>query len=252
MQHSSPNRLHRLGLRWVFQLNTDATLGFCRNAMDMIGFGVNSVGYHNHPLYWSIIPHQTEGELTYTSTYSELEEAFNLSFSIRTCDSADCASCAKLKELRAHERVVMYLAGDACKAGKIPVDTAQYDNILGYGNFTRSVLNTDPNVCKCHPLGIYSFHSYAPVIQPKTFLQESRLPTICTFTIFRHVRRKTPSRDFYCGSLAGRPDVLDVSGRNMRERPEHADAVKHNTGNCLIFGEKCGTFGEKSGMTSVT
>jgi hypothetical protein len=47
-QHSSPNR-HRMGF----------------------GFGVNSVGSHNHPLCWSIIPHQTEGELTYTSTFLE-------------------------------------------------------------------------------------------------------------------------------------------------------------------------------------
>jgi hypothetical protein len=46
---------------------------------------------------------------------------------------------------------------DAYKAGKIPVDT---DNILGVGNFTRTVIEMDPNVCrKCHPwaLGAYSF-----------------------------------------------------------------------------------------------
>jgi hypothetical protein len=90
----------------------------------MIGFGVNSVDSHNHPLSWSIILHPTEGELTYTGTFTELEEAFILSCSIRTCDSADCASCAKLKELRAQERVIKYLASYACKAGKIPVDSS--------------------------------------------------------------------------------------------------------------------------------
>ena len=45
---------------WVFQLNGDATFSFCRVAVDMIGLGVNSVGNHNHPLCWSIIPHNTE------------------------------------------------------------------------------------------------------------------------------------------------------------------------------------------------
>ncbi len=109
-----------------------------RSPVDMIGFGVNSVGSHNHPLCWSIIPHQTEGELTYTGTYAELEEAFILSCSIRTCDRKDCTSCATLKR--------------GVEAGKISVDSAQCDNILGFGNFTRAVFNMDSNVCKCHPL----------------------------------------------------------------------------------------------------
>jgi hypothetical protein len=101
---------------------------------------------------WSIIPHQTEGELTYTGTYTELEEAFILSCGIRTCNNTNCTSCAQLKELRAQERVIKYLDSDAFKAGKIRVDTAQCDNILGFGNFTRAVFDMDPNVCKCHPL----------------------------------------------------------------------------------------------------
>ena len=133
----------------------------------MIGFGVNSVGSHNHPLCWSIIPHQTEGELTYTGTYAELEEALILSYSIRTCDREDCTSCATLKQLRAQERVIKYLGSDTFKAGKIPVDSAesaQCDNILGFGNFTRAVFDMDPNVCKCHPLDAYSFRTQAAVV----------------------------------------------------------------------------------------
>jgi hypothetical protein len=165
------NLLRQIATEWVFQFNADATFGFCRNAVDMIGVSVNSVGSHNHPLCWSIIPHQTDGELNYTGTYTELEEAFILSCGIRTCDSADCTSCAQLKELRvqlaAQERVIIglikYLASDAFKAVKIPVDTAQCDNILGLGIFTRAVVNMDPNVCKCHPraLGAYSYHTHA-------------------------------------------------------------------------------------------
>jgi hypothetical protein len=48
---------------WVFQLNGDATFSFCRVAVDMIGLGGNSVGNQNHPLCWSIIPHNTEAHL---------------------------------------------------------------------------------------------------------------------------------------------------------------------------------------------
>jgi hypothetical protein len=86
------NILRQITTGWIFQLNADATFGFFRIAVDMIGFGVNSVGSHNHPLCWSIIPHQTEDELTYTGTYAELEEAFILSCSIRTCDREGCTS----------------------------------------------------------------------------------------------------------------------------------------------------------------
>ena len=48
------NTLRAIGTGWVFQLNSDATFNFCRTAVDMIGFGVNSLGNHNHPLCWSI------------------------------------------------------------------------------------------------------------------------------------------------------------------------------------------------------
>ncbi len=70
-------------------LNGDATLSFCRVAVDMIALGVNSVGNHNHPLCWSIIPHNTEGELTYTGTFLGLQEAAMLLNDIRTCPDPD-------------------------------------------------------------------------------------------------------------------------------------------------------------------
>jgi hypothetical protein len=112
------NILRQIATGWIFQLNADSTFVFCRNAVDMIGFGVNSVGSHNHQLCWSIIPHQTEGELTYTGTYTESEEAFILSCGIRTYDTEDCTSCATLKQLRSQERVIKYLDSDAFKAGR--------------------------------------------------------------------------------------------------------------------------------------
>jgi hypothetical protein len=43
------NILRQFASGWVFQLKDDATYSFCRNAVAMIGFGVNSVGNHNHP-----------------------------------------------------------------------------------------------------------------------------------------------------------------------------------------------------------
>jgi hypothetical protein len=90
-----------------------------------------------------------------------LEEAFILSCGNRTCDREGCTSCETLKQLRAQERAIKYLDSDTFKPGKIPVDTAQCDNILGFGNFTRAVFDMDPNVCKCHPLGAYSFYTHA-------------------------------------------------------------------------------------------
>ncbi len=66
------NILRHIATGWVFQLNAIATFGFCSNTVDMIGFDVNSVGNHHHPLCWSIILHQTEGEVTYTGTFLEL------------------------------------------------------------------------------------------------------------------------------------------------------------------------------------
>ncbi len=71
----------------------DATFSFCRVALDMIGLGVNLVGNHNHPLCWSIIPHNVEGGLTYTGRVLELQEAAMLVNDIHTYPDADFAFC---------------------------------------------------------------------------------------------------------------------------------------------------------------
>jgi hypothetical protein len=41
------------------------------------------------------------------------------------------------------------------------------------------------------------------------------------------------------------------SGRLEALRKRLGHAVQDNPGDCFIFGEKCGLFGEKSSMTSV-
>ena len=53
------NVLRGIATGWVFQFNGDATFSFCKSAVNMIGLRVNSLGKHNHPLCWSIIPHST-------------------------------------------------------------------------------------------------------------------------------------------------------------------------------------------------
>ena len=78
------NILRGIATGWIFQLNGDATFSFCKpeSSVDMIGLGVNSLGKHNNPLCWSIIPHQSESELTYTGIFLELQEEAMLLFDI--------------------------------------------------------------------------------------------------------------------------------------------------------------------------
>jgi hypothetical protein len=149
---------------WVFQLNADATFNFCRRKVDMIGFGVNSIGGHNHPLCWSLIAAHAEGELTYTQTYNELQSAALLLDDIKPCSMHGCEFCLALNSVLNHPRSEAEITSptSAFSKGMLPVDSAQCDNILGFGNFTREVFDMDPNMCKCHLLGALISHS-APV-----------------------------------------------------------------------------------------
>jgi hypothetical protein len=53
-----------------------------------------------------------------------------------------------------HPRSEAYIQSTAFQNDMLPVDTAQCDNIFGFGcnfgNFTREVFDMDPNMCKCH------------------------------------------------------------------------------------------------------
>ena len=143
---------------WTFQLNADGTFNFCRHNVDMIGFGVNSIGGHNHPLCWSLIPSAGEGKLTYTKTYLELQTAALLLDTIVPCKVHCCLLCTKLTCIFDHPRTVDYLenADSAFKEDRLPVDTAQCENLLWFGNFTREVFDMDSNTCKNHALGTIS------------------------------------------------------------------------------------------------
>jgi hypothetical protein len=72
--HFLLNVFRSINSGWTFQLNADGTFNFCRHNVDMIGFRVNSIGGHNHPLCWSLIPSDSEGKLTYTKTYLEVQK----------------------------------------------------------------------------------------------------------------------------------------------------------------------------------
>ncbi len=101
------NAIRALETGWVVQLNGDATFGFCRAAVDMIGLGFCSMGGANHPACWPYILHQTEGELMYTVTYCEMERAAIALFSAnldKTCGFTTC-----LKHLVAQPRVHEYV-----------------------------------------------------------------------------------------------------------------------------------------------
>jgi hypothetical protein len=152
------NAFRAINAGWVFQLNSDATFNFCRRKVDMIGFGhkfgVNSLGSHNHPLCWSLIPDRAEGELTYTQTYNELQCAALLLDDIKPCELHGCEFCLALNSVLNHPRSEAYIQSTAFQNDMLPVYTAQCDNIFGLVNFTREVFDMDPNMCKCQLLGV--------------------------------------------------------------------------------------------------
>jgi hypothetical protein len=154
-QHFLLNVFCAINSRWMFQLNANGTFNFCCHNVDMIGFGVNSIGGHNHQLRWSLIPSASEGKLTYTKTYLEVQTAALLLDTIVLCKVHCCLLCTKLTCIFDHQRIVDYLenADSAFKEDHLPVDSAQCDNILGFGNFTRKVFDMDSNTCKNHVLG---------------------------------------------------------------------------------------------------
>ena len=88
----------------------------------------------------------------YAGTYQEFEECVMAFLTrVKFCDDADCAFCSNFKELMQNPRVKEYLKGKDFKDRKLPVDSAQCDSIVGFGNFTREVFDMDPNQCKKSP-----------------------------------------------------------------------------------------------------
>ncbi len=102
------NAISALETGWVVQLNGNASFGFCRAAVNMIGLSFCSMGDANHPACWSYIPHQTEGELMYTGTYREMERAAIALFSANLDKKCEFTTC--IKHLVTQPRVQQYVA----------------------------------------------------------------------------------------------------------------------------------------------
>ena len=141
---------------WRSQLNGDTTFDYCRVAVDMIGLGVNSIGGHNNPLCWSIIPKGSEGSITYEVTYREVQEAAVTFMKLVDCHD-DCAFCTALNKLRLSPDVKTYMSSEKYAAGKLHFDSAQCDNHLGWQKFAREELDLTANICKNHVLGALQF-----------------------------------------------------------------------------------------------
>ncbi len=111
----------------------------------MIGLGFCSMGCANHPACWSVIPHQTEGELMYTVTYREMERVALSLFSAnldKTCEFTTC-----LKHLIAQPRVIQYVASPNFLSSRLPIDQAQFDHQARWRNFWLKTFEKEPNIC---------------------------------------------------------------------------------------------------------
>ena len=117
------NAFRAINSGWAFQLNADATFNFCRRKVDMIGFGVNSIGGHNHPLCWSLIPDRAEGQTTYHQTYNELQRAVLLLEDIKPCKAKRCEFCIALDAVLTHPRAEKYVDSPEFRNNMLPVDT---------------------------------------------------------------------------------------------------------------------------------
>jgi hypothetical protein len=85
-----------------------------------------------------------------------MQDAFLLLKDIHTCGKLDCEFCKCYNMVMENANVKKYFAGDDFKElRRLPVDTAQCDQIQGWGNFTRETLGIDPNTCSVHLTGTY-------------------------------------------------------------------------------------------------
>ena len=162
LQVSSPwfifNVFRSMMAGWGTQLNADATFGFCRSNLDMIGLGVNSMGAHNNPLTWALIPHHGESEICYAGSYEHFQSAAIALLDVVTSD-CDCEFCRTLNQIRDSPEVIRYVASEDHANGFLQITSAQCDNHQGFQNFARSVLELDPNICKNHVLGEKCIHA---------------------------------------------------------------------------------------------
>ncbi len=145
--HFALNALRGIKTGWGNRMNGDATFGFCRSNVDMICLGFTSMGSVNDPACWSFIPHQAEGELTYTVTFYELQKAVISLLKANTEKECPFSSC--IEDLLARPNVQKYMWSQLFRDGKLDIQTAQCDQLARF----------DPNTCSSHLTGIYHLFS---------------------------------------------------------------------------------------------
>ena len=117
----------------------------------MLGLGFCSMGGANHPAVWSFIPHQAEGELTYTLTFRDMEKA---ALTLLTANvDKECEFTRYLKHLPAQANVQRYLEHESYQNGRLPIDQAQCDHHAGWHNFSKNEFGGPPNICSAHLTG---------------------------------------------------------------------------------------------------
>ena len=85
------NALRAIIAGWGFQLNGDVTGKLCRNSVDLLQFGVNSIPHKNHVLCLAIIPSKSESEAVYQMTWDDLRTAVFELFTYKNCQEVRCA-----------------------------------------------------------------------------------------------------------------------------------------------------------------
>ena len=117
----------------------------------MLGLGFCSMGGANNPAVWSFIPHQAEGELTYTLTFRDMEKAALALLTVNV--DKECEFTRYLKHLRAQANVQRYMEHESYQTGRLPIDQAQCDHHVGWHNFAKNELGISPNICSAHLTG---------------------------------------------------------------------------------------------------
>ena len=168
------NALRAIIAGWGFQLNGDATGKLCRNSVDLLQFGVNSIPHKNHVLCLAIIPSKSESETVYGMTWDDLRTAVLDLLTYKKCAVPDCTTCGPILELISHSQIQAYLRSGRFRKQELPVETAMSDNFKGWGNFAENALGIDSGVCFPHATGnAFTFTVHSSISNFICFRQQS-------------------------------------------------------------------------------
>jgi hypothetical protein len=87
------NSLRAIAASWGLQLNATATGNVCRQSVDLVEFGVNSIPCQNTVLCVSLVQKGTKSEKVYQLTWDDLRAATILLCRVKQCRYTDCQIC---------------------------------------------------------------------------------------------------------------------------------------------------------------